>query len=428
MVIVGAVVLFIVCGCAFGGYTVQADFSQPVSSSAAPAQAFVVHEGDNSTIIANNLEKQHLIRSAFFFKLMLKVNGLAFNPDPGTYQVAPSMSPTEIVSTLSVKQRATTVTIRVLEGSRLSEYPGQILASLTAQDLNNPKGATLANFSKSDFIAYTIKGKPFDDLAKKYWYVKPWGHGAYAALEGYLLPATYQVYSTATTLDIIEKMLDTFGEQLCPGDQTPTDYIYSQKLCKQHQATITMPTDSGKAGDTAVPGAGTKMGVFDALDTYYGANGTDYVGALQKALILGSLAQREARSPAHFALVASTYYNRWTEPTNPQTNGTLGGDPSTQYWLASQPNYTDPNPWKQLNDTPSNMANNPYNLYLTPGLPPSAIANPSKAALYGAIFPPHTNYLYFFFGCDNFNHYAADGNTISNEQGQFGVNQGPGSC
>lgn len=431
VVILTIFLMAIAFGCGYGALTVQADFSRPVAAGNAPTQAFVVHNGDTATTITANLEQQHLIRNANLFKIFLKVKGLAFAPEPGTYQISPSMTPAQIVTVLSVKQADKTVKIRVIEGSRLSEFPGQIVSSLAAPDLKNPPGSVLPNFKADDFVNIAIKGQGLDPITKKYWYVKAWKTPpAYTALEGYLIADTYIISPDASAMDIITQMLDELGEQLCPGTNTPTDYIYDVKLCKQHQAKIARPPNGHGVTFTD---PGSTIGAFDALDTYYGANGTDYVGALQKALILASLAQREARSAPNFAMVASTYYNRWKDTGN-DPFGYLGADPTEQYQLASQPGYKG-DPWAGLQDSPANLPNGPYNTYISSptaqhvkGLTPSAISNPGPIALAAALYPPKSNYHFFFFGCDGYNHYDADDLHFEADKNKYHVDQGNGSC
>jgi UPF0755 protein len=43
-------------------------------------------------------------------------------------------------------------------------------------------------------------------------------------------------------------------------------------------------------------------------------------------------------------------------------------------------------------------ANNPYNTYKHPGLPPGPIANPSESAILSVLDPPETPYFFFVAG------------------------------
>ncbi len=401
-------------GAGYGAMTVQADIAQPVAKIGAPYQAFVVHQGDNIKIIENNLQTQGLIRSAFFYSIYLKIKGKSsIIVDPGLYNLSPSMTLSEITNILTTPPKADVVNFTVKEGLRLTQYPQAIISSAKFPD-GSP--ATLPNFSAQDFLTIAVSTGVFTN-SSNYWYVRPWSlsSGAEAALEGYLMPNTYQVYQTATATDIITTMLDNLGEQLCPGPASnPTEYMYNQTQCEAHQAIIT---------PTAVPSqytanVGKPIGVFSALAAHK--------ETLQQALILASLAQREARTPVNYELVASTYYNRWKDVNNGQTFGLLGADPAEQYYLGHS---VGPNgdPWAPLPDSPGNLSNNPYNLYKTPGLPPSAISGVTVAALYAGIDPPSTNYAFFYFAKDCQNHYFSTLTDFNNAVAQNPA-AGPNDC
>jgi UPF0755 protein len=415
LVLVTIVLMAASFSCGFGALTLQADIMRPVASSA-PTVTFVVNAGDSATSVIDRLAQQKLIRNATVVKYYLKVTGANFKPATGSHQISASMTPDQIIHILSTPIPHIVVNIRVDDGSRLTEYADQIVKTATDPNLNKTP-TPLSNFSKQDFLNMVVNGNNLDQFTKSYWFLKPWTTPpAYAALEGYLYPNTYQVYSDDSTATIIGKMLQAFGNELCPGaDLSKVDD------CKAHQKTITMPSNSSTA---TVPGAGKTMKVFDALDKYYGANGTDYAGALQKALIIGSIAEHEARSSQHRALVASTYYNDWKDLTA-DSHGYLAADPTEQYYLASQPGYTG-DPWAPLAKSPAQLPTNPYNTYSgkTKGLPPSAISAPTETALYGAIFPPTTTFHFFFFACDNNNYYADTFAQIQALEAQHHINNG----
>jgi UPF0755 protein len=414
-------------GCGFGALWVQAGLSQPVASNCGSAtQSFNVNAGDGSSTIADNLEKQHLIRNANIFKLYMKLRGKTLNVTKGTYQLSPCWNLQQIITVLNTPPSAAYVTFTVREGYRLTQYPSEILNSAVLHDPGNTDDgangqAALPNFKTSDFINATVTGSLTIPNLSDYWWIKEWNTkgGSLTVLEGYLFPSTYDVYPSDDTVTIIKRMLKGFAEQLCPGpDAADIDqYIFDQTQCMAHQATITLP--AAKSGETAVPGAGSKMGVFDALKKYY--PGANVPTELQQALTIASYAQREARTSANFFLVASVYYNRFAKQGG-GTNGLENADPAEQYWLGrNATGNTDP--WAALPALPSNLPNNPYNLYLTAGLSPSAIAGTSQDALYAAIFPPSTNYYYFIYTCDHQNHYEA-----TNQQQLADENQYGGSC
>lgn len=412
IIILALFIMLIAGACGFIAISVQADLTQPVASSGAPNQAFAVHQGDTVNTVITNLEQQHLIRNGNLFKVYLKIKGKTLSIQPGTYMISPSMTLAQIIQALSSPPPVSDVVISVHEGLRLSQYADAIINS--AVDLQG-KPVPLPNFSKADFNTIAIQTGTFQG-SDSYWYVTPWNFksGAFAALEGYLMPNTYRVNKNATALDIIKVMLNNLGEQLCPGPSNNPDlYILNQNSCTAHQRTIQL----APIGAPYTASIGNPVGVFDALQSQH--------MTLPQALILASLAQREARSPVNYELVASTYYNRWQNTTG-ETVGTLGADPAEQYYLGSQANAAS-DPWAPLPDSPGNLPNNPYNLYLTKGLPPSAIAGVTVAAFLAGIDPPKTQYLYFYFARDCANHYFATNASFQQSIQQNPV-AGPNDC
>jgi cell division protein YceG involved in septum cleavage len=415
--IVALVAIVLLVGCGIGGVVVLTDLNQPVADGNVACKSFTVNPGDSASTIIDHLEQANLIRNALIFKLYLKLNGKNINAQPGTYCISPSMHLGDIAAALNTPPNTAYVQFYVPEGDRLIQYPGDILASAVLHDPGKPddgaKGAkALPNFTASDFLNITVKTGTFSG-SDHYWYVQSWKAPSLTKLEGYLSPNTYQVAAGADATAIIKTMLNGLGEQLCPGPSGAIDmYIFDKAQCMAHGATITVPA--------SIPGAGKAVDVFTALKKY----DADPVVALQKALIIGSLAQRESRTKNNFYEVASVYYDRYAYPNAEGTNGLLQGDPAEQYWLGA----TGSNPWPNLVQAlngvgpgdPS-VANNPYNLYKTPGLPPSAIAGMSADALLGGIDPPNTGWFFFFHGCDGSNHYEKDYTTNLNDEAKYGV-------
>lgn len=416
-VIVLTVILVLVAfACGFGALTVQADIAQPLASQGAPTRPFVVNNGDSINTIADNLQQQKFIRNALFMKIYLKVKSKNITVEPGTYQLSASMTLDQIISALQQPPAVLQYQFTIPEGERLTQYPDAIVNTLKVVGSNGSSNTTvtLPNFSKDDFLKAAVQGQSIPDLdLSKYWFVKAWKMPpAYAALEGYLMPSTYDILPTASTGQVITTMLNGLVGLLCPGpSDNPTKFADTEQDCQAHQATITPAAAPAGVKITV----GSPIGAMDALTKYYKGN-------FQEALILASLTQREARSPGHFEAVASVYYNRWTEPTV-ETVGTLGSDPAEQYYLDSKSGTN--KPWGPLPDSPGNLPNNPYNLYLTKGLPPSAIAGVGQNALYAALDPPKSNYLYFLFEKDCQNHYFTNG---AAEQADLGKVAGPNDC
>ena len=100
----------------------------------------------------------------------------------------------------------------------------------------------------------------------------------------------------------------------------------------------------------------------------------------QKFLIIASIIQKEAANNEEMPYVSSVIYNRLKKDMKLQMDGTLN------YGKYSHVKVT---PARIKEDT------SPYNTYLNKGLPPFPICSVSKEAIFAAIFPKNTNYLYF---------------------------------
>jgi UPF0755 protein len=97
-------------------------------------------------------------------------------------------------------------------------------------------------------------------------------------------------------------------------------------------------------------------------------------------LIVASIIQKETYNKDEMKLISSVIYNRLKKGIKLQMDGTL--------------NY---GKYSHIPVTPQRIIedNTKFNTYKFYGLPPSAVAIPSKEAIVAAIFPAKTDYLYF---------------------------------
>jgi UPF0755 protein len=109
-----------------------------------------------------------------------------------------------------------------------------------------------------------------------------------------------------------------------------------------------------------------------------------------EALIVASLAQAEAGVPEDLGKVARVAYNRVYGGTFPCN--CLGFDATVNYWLELQGKPTKNS--AQMTQAELDDPKNPY-ARNKPGLPPTPIDNPGRAALEGAKSPPPGKWLYF---------------------------------
>ncbi|NOH13849.1 MAG: endolytic transglycosylase MltG [Chloroflexi bacterium] len=166
--------------------------------------------------------------------------------------------------------------------------------------------------------------------------------GEAKSMEGYLLPFIYQVPREATVFELLNTIAVTFEEQV-------TDEIR---------------------------GGFQQQGL-----------------SLEEAVILASIVQREAVIPDEQPLIASVLLNRIAIGMRLET------DPTVQYALGYN---TAQNTWwtnpLSLNDL---AFNSPYNTYVSGGLPPGPISNPSVSAIRAVAFPEQSPYYFFRTTCDN---------------------------
>jgi len=149
-------------------------------------QHFTVRSGETISSIANHLQADKLIRSAWGFKLYLKLTGKVI-VQPGVYQLSPAYWLPKVASTIASGSTAN-VTITIPEGYTLEQ-----VAELAAS-----KGVA----SQDEFLATAKNFPPDYDFLK----VKP----AANSLEGFLFPDTYRLIKGDAT-EAIRMMLDNFG-------------------------------------------------------------------------------------------------------------------------------------------------------------------------------------------------------------------------
>lgn len=109
----------------------------------------------------------------------------------------------------------------------------------------------------------------------------------------------------------------------------------------------------------------------------------DSIGLSEREVVtLASIVEKEARIVAELPLIAAVYHNRL------RIGMALQADPTVQYALGRHEE-------RLLYAQIDSVADNPYNTYRHPGLPPGPIASPSEAAIAAVLYPADVKYLYF---------------------------------
>lgn len=164
--------------------------------NSAEKKDFVIVAGESTAQIATRLEQEHVIKNSFSFFVYMKLIGGKLLP--GTYEVSPAQSATEI-GWLIGSGRYKTEHITIIEGWRAS----QIAEYLTAE--KKMKGV-------SDFLE---KASPY---------------------EGFLFPDTYEVRSDITSDDLIKLLRDNFATKTAQLHVTPETVILASIVEREAQS------------------------------------------------------------------------------------------------------------------------------------------------------------------------------------------------
>lgn len=290
-----------------------------------------IQPGETTQQIADELQNKGLIRNALVFRLWARIKGLDSSLQAGVYNLTPGLTIDQIIAKLQNGQ-PDAKSLLVISGWRLEQIANQIAA------LNLP------NFSQADFLNFTHHPNLFPDAAKYPLLTN------LTSMEGLLFPDTYAIPVNATTVQIIDLMLDDLNQVI----QTRNLVAMAQ----QH-------------------------------------NLTEY-----QMLTLASIVQREASNVGQMPLIAGIYWKRINQPSDDVGGAVLQSDPTVEYaYDTDHPPVPPAQYWVDLNQygTGSTVeVDNPWNTYTHPGWPPTPISSPSLAALLAAASPQATNCYYFF--------------------------------
>jgi len=308
----------------------SAALHQPVSATPQPAP-FVVPAGATARSIAAALQEQGLIADARLFEAYVRASGLAHKMQAGAYTLSPHMTPVQIAEAL-LHARPATIQITIPEGWRLE----QIAAGLTASGVMD--GAAYRQLTETGDLSGLDAS-----AADRYAFLKERPAGA--TLEGYLFPATYELFADqATPAALLQRQLDAFSERVVP---------------RYRQLTASQPRPL----------------------------------TLREALTLASIVERETGVDDERPLIAGVYLNRLARGIK------LEADPTVQYALGYQPQTGQW--WKSpvfLEEYAGVVS--PYNTYLNGGLPPGPIANPGLRSIEAALQPAQHDYLFLMAAAD----------------------------
>ncbi len=190
-------VCLVVGGLVMAGWNwIDRHFFAPVNAEDGTEVTFVVASGNSLTRVANNLENAGLIHNRTVFKYYADFLGYGQKIQAGEYKVSRSMSMRDIMELLTTGDgNPITRNITIIPGWTIAD----IAAYLKDQGAIEEEGA---------FLALCRSGQDFST----YYYIAdvlstPGAASRLYALEGYLAPDTYEIYTSATAEEIIKKLL-----------------------------------------------------------------------------------------------------------------------------------------------------------------------------------------------------------------------------
>lgn len=155
-----------------------------------------IEDGASDAEIGELLASEGLIKSRLAFQWAVMGAGRSGSLQAGTYDLSPSLRPSEIVAALR-QETGKEVEITLQEGWRLEEIVGYL--GTTKLTMNLEQFASLATDPPPDLI------RDYDFLVDL-----PAGR----SLEGYLAPNTYRIFLNASAREVLDTLLTAFGDNL----------------------------------------------------------------------------------------------------------------------------------------------------------------------------------------------------------------------
>ena len=295
-----------------------------------------VPEGASTASIASLLKENGLIRFDFLFRVYSKLKG-----QDGTYQQGDHLMDVGagydgLIETLqqTTYKEVETFTVTFPEGTTC------LSMALKLEGMGKCTVDEFIDCCNHDVFDVPFFGEITEDPDK------------FIKLEGFLFPDTYEFPVEYTLHDIIQKMLETFGEK-----------VYTEETRKKVAA----------SGLT-----------------------------LEQNIILASITEKETLGEEMYAMVAGVFRNRLDHPdTFPCLESDTCAEKIPGNWIygvlgyyfnGDAEGYVRNIPWSMLQA---------YDTYTHRGLPVGAICNPGLRAIGGALEPSDHGYYFFITDKDN---------------------------
>lgn len=196
-VMVFAASFVIVCGLVYTGWQqIDSMFFAPVDTKDTGMVEFEVASGSSLSSVSRKLEEAGLIHNHTVFKYMADFMGMGQKIQSGDYELSRSMSATEILDQLiSGDGKPLTAKITIIPGWTVED----VAAYLAAQDILD---------DTDEFLSLCRSGESYTG----YYFIEemmktPDAGDRLYALEGYLSPNTYEIYTSSSADTIIKRLL-----------------------------------------------------------------------------------------------------------------------------------------------------------------------------------------------------------------------------
>ena len=187
----------IVCGLIYTGYQkVDEMFFAPMDAQDDTPVAFEVASGSSLSTVSSNLEKAGLIHNHTVFKYMADFMGMGQKIQSGDYELSRAMSATEILDQLvSGDGKPLTTTITIIPGWTVEDVADYLVEKkvLSSPDEFLELCRTGESYAGYYFIEDVLA---LDDVRERKY-----------ALEGYLSPNTYEIYTSSSADTIVRRLL-----------------------------------------------------------------------------------------------------------------------------------------------------------------------------------------------------------------------------
>lgn len=200
VVLIAVVIIYRAALWAFDtGYSLMA--KEPDENRAIVNVSIAIPQGSNTESIGTILEENGLINSSVYFRILAKVKGIDSQFQYGNYDLNTGMTDEEIMKILTTQgEKREVVKFTIPEGYTIEQIAAKLETAGLCTEAEFMSALDNGNYGYK-FLEYI----PERNLR----------------LQGYLFPATYEVYADATAEDIVSTMLEKF-------DQVFKDEYYTQ--------------------------------------------------------------------------------------------------------------------------------------------------------------------------------------------------------